>query len=188
MPTTTTQTALLVIDVQVGLVSGQHPVDRADLLVARIRELLARARAAGAAIIYVQDVDVGDIGSPAFQIHPAVVPGEGDLVIHKRAADAFYETPLQRELVSRGIRHLVITGCKTEYCVDTTCRLATNLGYDVTLARDAHATTDNGVLTAAQIVAHHNRLLHGFGVDEHYVVARDVADVEFPATWSGHQV
>ena len=182
MPSETSQTALLVIDVQLGLVAGPHAVEQADQLFAHINGLLARARAAGATVIFVQDVDVGGVGSDDFQIHPAVAPRKHELVIHKRAADAFYDTSLSGELAAKGIRHLVVSGCKTEYCIDTTCRFATNLGYDVTLAKDAHATTGNGVLAAAQIVAHHNRLLHGFGVDEHWVVVRDSNEVEFPVT------
>lgn len=183
-----TDTALLVIDVQVGLVAGQDPIDRTDELFAHVNSLIAQARATNTTVIYVQDVDVDEVGSPGFQIHPAVAPCEGDLVIHKRAADAFYDTPLQDELEARGIKHLVVTGCKTEYCIDTTCRLATNLSYDVTLVKDAHATTENGVLTAAQIIAHHNRLLHGFGVDDHYVIVKDAAEVVFPSTWTGHSL
>jgi nicotinamidase-related amidase len=181
-----TQTALLVIDVQVGLVAGENPIDRADELFACINSLIEKARSSNAPVIYVQDVDVDEVGSPGFQIHPAVAPLEGDLIIHKRAADAFYDTPLQVELETRGIKHLVVTGCKTEYCIDTTCRLATNLGYDVTLVKDAHATTGNGVLAASQIIAHHNHVLDGFGVDGHYVIAKDAVEVVFPASWTGH--
>jgi nicotinamidase-related amidase len=86
------ETALLVIDVQVGLVAGQNSVDQTEDLLERINSLLAKARTVNATIIYVQDVDVDDIGSPGFQIYPAVAPLEKDLIIHKRAADAFYDT------------------------------------------------------------------------------------------------
>ncbi|WP_437578615.1 isochorismatase family protein [Sorangium sp. So ce887] len=63
--------------------------------------------------------------------------------------------------VQNGVLH---GGCKTELCVDTTCRRAVTLGFGVTLAADAHGTSDSPALTAAAIVAHHNRLLDGFGV------------------------
>jgi nicotinamidase-related amidase len=181
-----TDSLLLIIDVQVGLVAGQNPLDHTDELFAQINSLITRVRATGTSIIYVQDVDVAPLDSPDFAIHFAVAPSQGDLIIHKRAVDAFYKTPLQHELESRGIKHLVVAGCKTEYCIDTTCRIATNLGYDVTLAGDAHATTDNGVLSATQIIAHHNRVMDGFGVDGHYVVTKNTADVEFPVIWTGH--
>lgn len=182
-----TDSALLVIDVQVGLVAGKHPVSGAETLFAHINKLIAQARASETMIIYVQDVDVAPLDSPAFKVHPSIASTNPDLVIHKRAADAFYDTPLHEQLTARGIKHLVITGCKTEFCVDTTCRLAPNLGYDVTLVADAHTTTDSTVLPAAQIIAHHNRLLHGFGVDDHCVLVRETNRVQFPAQWPGWQ-
>lgn len=56
---------------------------------------------------------------------------------------------------------LVIVGMKTEYCVDTTCRAAADLGFEVVLVSDAHSTTDSAVLNATQIIAHHNATLAG---------------------------
>lgn len=181
-----TNSVLLIIDVQIGLVAGQDPIDHPDELFIQINNLINKARATETYIIYVQDVDVAPFDSPDFAIHSAVAPIQGDLIIQKRAADAFYETSLQHELESRDIKHLVVAGCKTEYCIDTTCRIATNLGYDITLAGDAHATTGNGILSATQIIAHHNRVLDGFGVDGHYAVTKNTADVEFPVIWTGH--
>jgi nicotinamidase-related amidase len=54
-------------------------------------------------------------------------------------------------------------GLQTELCVDTTVRRACTLGYRITLVADGHSTLDNGVLTAAQIIAHHNATLANFG-------------------------
>jgi nicotinamidase-related amidase len=59
---------------------------------------------------------------------------------------------------------LVVAGIQTEYCVDTTCRRAYSLGYDVTLVQDGHSTWDTPDLCAPQIIAHHNRTLGGWFV------------------------
>jgi nicotinamidase-related amidase len=67
----------------------------------------------------------------------------------------------------------------TEYCVDTTCRRATSLGYDVTLAGDAHLTRDNEVLTAANIIAHHNSVLNDFGAGGHVVSVKLTDEIVF---------
>lgn len=67
-------------------------------------------------------------------------------MLSKRASDSFYQTSLQQELEALGIMHLGVTGCKTQYCIDTISRCAT------TLASDAHTTTESGTLVAAQIV------------------------------------
>jgi nicotinamidase-related amidase len=162
-----TDSALLIIDVQTGLVAGTEPVYRLDELLENIATLIKRAHAIGMPIIYIQDNDVDEIGSPGWQIHPAIAPQEGDVVLRKPEADAFYGTTLQQEIEARGIRHLIVVGCKSEVCVDATCRRATNLGYNVTLVSDAHSTTDNAVLTAQQTIAYHNHILQMVWSDEH---------------------
>ncbi len=170
-----TQTALLVIDAQVGLL---HEAYRRDEVVARIADLIAKARAAGTPIIYVQHDsdeagDLLEIGSPGWQIHPALAPTSADPVVHKRASDAFYKTSLRQELDARRVTRLIISGMKTEMCVDTTSRAAVSRGYDVTLAADAHTTTDTDTLPAARMIAYHNEILDDFGNDDHVVTAKD---------------
>ncbi len=162
-----TDTVLLIIDVQTGLVAGTHPVHQLDALLGNISTLIVQARTTRVPIIYVQDNDVDEIGSPGWQIHPAIASEKGDLVIRKPEADAFYGTTLRQELEKRGIRHLIVVGCKSEVCIDATCRRATNLGYNVTLVSDAHSTTDNDVLTAQQTIAYHNYILQMVWSDEH---------------------
>jgi nicotinamidase-related amidase len=171
-----TKTALLIIDAQVGLLEKAH---RRDEVVARIADLIARANAVGAPIIYVQhdSDDAGDlleIGSPGWRIHPAIAPAAADLVVHKRSSDAFYQTSLQQELNLRGVTHLIVGGMKTEMCVDTTCRAAVSHGFDVTLAADAHTTTGTETLPAAQMIAYHNEILDDFGNDDHVVTTKEV--------------
>ena len=69
---------------------------------------------------------------------------------------------LHRELRSRGIMRLVVAGLQTEYCVDTTCRRAYSLGYEIILVGDAHRTWDSDSLSASQIIDHHNNVLGGW--------------------------
>ncbi len=162
-----TDTALLIIDMQTALVDGTDPVYKLDSLLQNISTLITRAHATGTPIIYIQDNDVDEIGSPGWQIHPAIAPEQTDLVIRKPETDAFYGTTLQQELKSRGISYLIISGCKSEVCVDATCRKAIDLGYHVTLVSDAHSTTGNPILTAPQIIAYHNYILQMVWSDEH---------------------
>jgi nicotinamidase-related amidase len=180
-----TNTALLVIDVQVGLIAGKDPVYQADAVLTRIAALIARARAASVPVVYVQDKDVGGVGTPEWQIHPRVAPAAGELAVRKAWGDSFYETELHAELQARGIARLVIAGMKTNFCVDATSRRAVALGYDVTLASDAHTTTDNRVLNAAQTIAYHNDLLWGFGEEDgfgagkHWIAVQPSAEIAF---------
>ncbi len=181
----TINTALLVIDVQVGLIDGPNPVYQADMILERIAGLIAAARAAGTPVIYVQDKDVGGVGTPEWQIHPLVAPAPAELAIRKAWSDSFYETSLHAELQARGISQLVIVGMKTDVCVTMTSFRAVALGYDVTLVSDAHTTTDNRVLTAAQTIAYHNDLLYdfgaedGFGAGKHWVTVKPAREVTF---------
>lgn len=176
-------TALLVVDVQSGVVDWSNPDCEGERVLARINSLLSRARTAQTPVIYIQhDSGAGGLlasGTPAWEIHPAIFPADGELIISKRAADSFYETPLKGELDARGIQHLVVVGCRTQYCVDTTCRQATSLGYDVTLASDAHTTMGMGGLSAAQIIAHHNETLEDFGNDNHVVNVKASDEIVF---------
>jgi nicotinamidase-related amidase len=171
-------TALLVIDVQVCNFEDSEPVYGGSDLLAKTSSLVARARAARVPVIYIQHYGpegaLDQPGTPGWEIHPAIAPIEGDVVVQKRHPDAFQDTNLQRELESKGIEMLIITGIQTEYCVDTTCRRAYSLGYDVTLVKDAHSTWDADHLTAPQIIAHHNDVLGGW-----FAELKETSEIEF---------
>ena len=174
--------ALVIIDVQVGLVE-LIPADIQAGVLSRIETLLSRARASQTPVIYIQHD--GPKGHPletrtqGWELHPSIKPLDSEPVIRKRESDSFFETTLQQELQRRGITRLLIAGGMTEYCVDTTCRRATSLGYDVTLASDAHLTGDNAVLSAANIIAHHNFVLDGFGAGGHAITAKPTDQIVF---------
>lgn len=167
------QTALLVIDVQVAMFEEGEPPHKGDEMLANIGGLLDRARAAEAPVIFVRHIGVGyepmTPGNPGFEIHPAIPPQPDEVVIDKRACDAFCETPLGDLLESLDVTRVVIAGMQTDYCVDSASRSALHRGYDVLLASDAHSTAGNGILSAEQIIAHHNQTLSnlprpGFGI------------------------
>jgi nicotinamidase-related amidase len=157
------KTALLLIDMQTGLLSGDHAVYDADGLVDRLRGLLGRARHLGVPVVYVQDDDVGPLDSEAWQVDPRLAPADGDLRVRKTACDAFHETGLDELLRAREAQHLVVAGCVTELCIDTTVRRATTLAYDVTLISDGHSTPGSEVLGPVATIAHHHKILDGFG-------------------------
>jgi nicotinamidase-related amidase len=184
--------ALVIIDVQNAILrelggARSAEIQRAfEAVVARIAALQARARAAGLPVILVQhDGEPGHrlaAGSEGWLIRGELAPHPGEAVVHKKSCDSFFETDLAQQLAARGIEpgtgRLVIAGCMTEYCVDTTCRRAVSLGYDVTLAADAHMTADSGGLTFEQIIAHHNALLDGFDAGSRIVTVTPAADME----------
>jgi nicotinamidase-related amidase len=171
-------TALLVIDVQQCNFEESPPVHKGGELLSKIGALIAQARAVGVPIIYVQhcgrDGAIDEPDTSGWEIHAAVAPIKGDLVIEKRHPDAFQDTSLLTELVFRGIKKLIIAGIQTEYCVDTTCRRAYSLGYKVMLVEDAHSTWTSRHLTAPQIIEHHNAVLGGW-----FVELKRAGEIEF---------
>jgi len=175
-----TDTALLVIDVQVGLMKDAY---RRDEVLQTIKFLLERAHDSETPVIYVQhDGPSGDdleVNTPGWQLHPTIAPREGEIVVRKESPDAFYQTRLQEELQELAIKRLVVIGGQTEYCVDTTTRRAVSQGYNVVLVSDAHTTFDNKTLTAAQTIAFCNETLNGFSAGDHVVRVRSAEEVVF---------
>lgn len=174
------KSALVVIDVQVNVVKDAYNRDR---VLDNIRTLLARARASGTPVMYVQHesrVGAGlEAGTPGWEIHPAISPRPGEPVVQKHACDSFHQTSLQQELEKRGIEHLIVVGAQTDYCVGTSVRRATTCGYDVTLVSDAHTTEDNDILTAEQVIAYHNHLLNGFRTNSYTITVKPTSEITF---------
>jgi nicotinamidase-related amidase len=158
-------TALVIIDVQMGMFDEDEPVHNGEQLLQTLSGLIDKARQANVPVVYIQHNNKEFVeGGPAWPIHPSIAPLTGELVVQKRTPDSFHGTALRDELEGLGVKKLVIGGIQTEYCVDTTSRRAFSLGYDVTLVADGHGTWDNKHITAEQVIAHHNNTLDGWAV------------------------
>jgi nicotinamidase-related amidase len=139
--------ALMVIDVQEsfrrlpnwGAISNPG-------IVGPVNRLVDAARGRGDLVVWVMHVEPGsgNVFDPALghvRLMDGLVPVDGEPVITKTSHNAFTTTNLQQVLTERGIRHLVISGIRTEQCCETTTRVAADLGYDVTFVTDATATS-----------------------------------------------
>lgn len=152
------KSAVIVIDVQAGLFDGDPRPDEADEVVQRINLVTERARAAGVPVVFVQSEHPGflEYGSDRWQLQRVLTVREGDIRIRKTKANAFLDTNLEETLKSIGATNLVLCGYSTEFCVDSTLRYASALGYDIQLVTDAHTTHDKAHLSAQKIREHHN--------------------------------
>ena len=160
-PTVPQHTAVLVIDVQTGLFCANPAPFEAEAVVARINAVTARARRAGATVIFIQhDGEPGGEDMVPFtegwKLHPKLEVHPGELVMRKTTCDAFYGTPLEVELRSRRITTLVLMGYATDFCVDATLRSAASKDLGVIVVGDAHTTSDNPILKAELVRRHHN--------------------------------
>src|SRR4051812_35369207 len=125
------RSALVVIDVQIGILEGPPAAFEPERLLANIGLLISRARAARAPVVFVKHDGAPSHrvakGSPGWAIAPQIAPIAGDSVVHKRECDAFYETELNAVLRSHDVKCLVVAGLMTQFCIDTTCRRAFSL-------------------------------------------------------------
>ena len=160
------ESALVVIDMQEGLFRGPVSPYRADAVLANIRRLIDDARRAEVPVFFIRHT--GPDGSPFSAQSPLThlllelnVDVEQDSVIIKKYPSCFRDTRLVPQLRERAVKQLVIVGMKSEFCVDTTCRAAPELGFSTVLISDAHTTVDNENLSARDIIDHHNRTLAG---------------------------
>jgi nicotinamidase-related amidase len=133
-------TALLVIDMQRGVLRNAHDVDR---VVANINTLVDKARTENVPIIWVQHSDDELAhGSEDWQYVAELARHNDEPVVHKRYGDSFEETDLEAVLAQRKVGHLVVTGAQTDACIRSTLHGALVRGYDTTLVEDAHTTED----------------------------------------------
>jgi nicotinamidase-related amidase len=152
--------ALLIIDVQQALCSGEYECFEIQRVIDTINGLSAKARAAGVPVVLIQHEEEGELfkpGNPGWQLGEGLQTLPTDHRVRKTTGDSFYQTNLQKLLPPQDFERLVICGLQTDYCVNATLRQAHQLGYDVVLAGDAHSTVDNGNVTAEDIIAEHNR-------------------------------
>jgi nicotinamidase-related amidase len=150
-------TALLVIDVQNGVVGGAH---ERDAVVANVASLVERARRERVPVVWVQHSDEQLArGSEEWRIVPELAPGEVEPLVEKHYGDSFEDTNLETVLSGLGVGRLVVVGAQTDECVRSTLHGAFVRGYDATLVGDAHTTEDLSAWGAPPpdlVIAHTN--------------------------------
>ncbi|MBM7691579.1 nicotinamidase-related amidase [Peribacillus deserti] len=165
---------LLIIDAQQALIEGEdgeQGVIEKERLIDNINTVIKKAKEEKAFIVFVRDIDVSKGEGPGFEIHKNINVPSNAVIFNKAATNSFYGTELNAYLKEHNVKHLVIMGCQTEYCIDTAVRTATVSQFDVTLVGDGHSTSDSEQLSAKQIILHHNRILHGhYNVDNFSMV------------------
>ncbi|CNI13203.1 MULTISPECIES: isochorismatase family protein [Yersinia] len=144
---------VVVIDMQNGVFA--HPRFDRQGRITRINQLIDRADH----VIFIQHIENEMAeGSELWQLLPELHRPESAISVNKTACDAFYRTQLDNVIAELSAPHLTICGCATDYCVDTTIKIAASKGYALTIAADAHTTANRRHVTAEQLIAHHNEV------------------------------
>ena len=150
-------TALLVVDVQNGVVAGTH---QRDAVVANVGSLVEKARLDRVPVVWVQHSDEQLAkGSDEWQLVPELTRDDAEPLVEKSYADSFEETTLESVLSGLGVGRLVVAGAQTDECIRSTLHGALVRGYDATLVSDAHTTEDQtewGAPPPDQVIAHTN--------------------------------
>jgi nicotinamidase-related amidase len=150
-------TALLVIDVQNGVVGEAH---ERDAVVANVGSLVDSARQERVPVIWVQHSDEQLAkGSDDWRIVPELAPGDTEPLVQKSYGDSFEDTTLETVLSGLAVGRLVVVGAETDACIRSTLHGAFVRGYDATLVSDAHTTGDQtgwGAPPPDQVIAHTN--------------------------------
>ncbi|WP_330458621.1 cysteine hydrolase [Streptomyces sp. NBC_00820] len=156
------RTALLVIDVQNGVVEGTH---NRDEVIANINTLLDKARSEDVPVIWVQHNDDDlERDSESWAYVPELTLHDTEPLVHKNYRDSFEDTDLESVLAEHGVGRLIVAGAQTDFCVRSTLHGALARGYDATLVADAHTTQDltkYGAPTPEQVIAHTNLYWRG---------------------------
>lgn len=150
-------TALVVVDVQNGVVANAHLRDQ---VIANINTLVDKARAEDVPVIWVQH-SADDLveGSEEWQYVPELQRHDDEPLVHKHYGDSFEATTLEAELAQRGVGRVIVTGAQTDACIRATLHGAFVRGYDTTLVSDAHTTEDfseYGLPPVDKVIAHTN--------------------------------
>lgn len=149
------KTALMVVDVQAGVM---QECENAAQTIANVARTVERARAAQVPVIWVQhESDELKRDSDAWQWAPALVPVAGEARVYKQFNSSFEQTNTDELLAKAGVSHIVLAGAQSNWCIRATAYGALERGYDLTLVKDAHTTSDldlgNGTkIDAATIV------------------------------------
>jgi nicotinamidase-related amidase len=174
------KTALLVVDVQNGVVEG---APARDAVVANIGSLVEKARQEEVPVIWVQHSDRGlPHGSDDWQIVPELAPDDAEPLVDKSYGDSFEDTTLETILSDLAVGRLVVVGAQTDMCIRSTLHGALARGYDAMLVSDAHTTedlTEWGAPPPEQVIAHTNLYWGGQRAPGRTAGTAETKDVDF---------
>ena len=151
--------ALIVVDMQVGLLNGEPKHDLRGVI-ERINRLAAMVRERSGVVIFVQHCSGAEDdfvpGTPGWALLPELHRDPTDIVVRKTLNDPFAGTDLSARLQAIAPDRILITGWATDLCVDATVRSAVSNHYNVVVVTDAHTLNDRPHLDAASVIRHHH--------------------------------
>ncbi len=162
-------TALLIIDIQLGSFLEKFPLYNSDGLLNNIQAIITNAHSKQIPVFMTKHNgkkrSSTQKGSAGWEIHPSLQLTGTEIIIEKDNPDAFQQTDLEQQLTFREIGRIIIAGIRSDICIDATCRQAYSKSYEVIIAKDGHSTYNTGLLKAKQIIDHHNEIFEAWFAD-----------------------
>ncbi|WP_070001173.1 cysteine hydrolase family protein [Cellulosilyticum sp. I15G10I2] len=166
--------AMIIIDMQTALIE-KNPYNKNKVL-DNIKTILTSCRAHKIPVIYIcHDDGIGtelEAGSKGWKVFEDIAPLNDEVIIEKHFTSSFRKTGLKEHLDSIGAKNLILCGMQVEYCFDTTCRVAFEYEYNITIPRGTTTTFDNTLATAEVLCEYyenkiwHNRFAQVVDVDK----------------------
>ncbi len=182
-PPTRPQSAPLVVDAQVGVWASIWESQR---VIGHFEQLVAKARAAGVPVIWVQHADDDELqhGSEPWKLAPNFVPTTAEMVMHKKYNSSFASTDLDQRLKALGVSRIVLAGALTNWCLRSTACGAVDRSYHLALVSDAHSTEslklpDGKTVAAEAIVADLNAVFAWVSAPNGRTEVKETADAAF---------
>lgn len=178
MPTS----ALLLIDIQQGLDDPRHGERSTPEFEAKLKQLLSAWRKAGRPVVHVQHMSV----EPDSLLRPELpgnafkreaLPKEGEPVFQKRTSCAFLGTGLEVHFRELGIEQLVVVGLTTDHCVSSTARMASDIGFKVTVVSDATAAHERRAADGSVIPAEEMQRASLASLNGEFATIKDTAEL-----------
>jgi nicotinamidase-related amidase len=155
-----TMKALLIIDMQKVSFTSKTPRFNSDDVIKRINILSDKFRKNGDIVIFIQHNGSKEgfciPNTEEWEILSSLEIGKNDIFISKTANDSFYQTTLKSDLIQLGIEEVIITGCATDFCVDSTVKSALTNDFNITVISDGHTTAERNYISAKQVIDYYN--------------------------------
>lgn len=150
--------ALLIIDMQKGSFTSETPRIDAEGVIDRINQLTRIFRSKNLPVIFIQHQGIGEFGKDSWEweLLDGLEVKTSDLIVSKTANDAFYKTELVEKLSELGISELYITGCATDFCVESTIQSALVKDFNITVIEDGHTTGERPFMDSKSVIQHYN--------------------------------
>ena len=152
--------ALLIIDMQKGSFTAKTPRFDTEGVVSRINILSEQFRNSNSPVIFIQhdgsSMNEFIPNSTEWELLDELKVKKSDVFIDKYANDVFYNSLLLSRIKELNIDDLYITGCATDFCVESTIQSALTKDFNIVVVKDCHTTGDRPHLKAEQVIEHYN--------------------------------